>query len=108
MLEIYCEEHLKKVREFARGVGALKQLDDKLNYLRDYGGGDNVCRLGYDFAPNSFEFIMCHPDGTRWFNGGLIYSGPTQPLDGSFPALTVSLDILNGPPKNTHDWSVHT
>ena len=47
---------------------------------------------------------MKHPDGSRWFNGGLIYSGPGQPLDGSAPALTVGIGI----DSSVHNWSVHT
>ena len=42
-----------------------------------------------------------------WFNGGLIYSGPGHPLDGSGPAFTVSLDEEVAAGKR-HTWSVHT
>jgi hypothetical protein len=43
----------------------------------------------------------------HWFIGGLIYSGPGFPSDGSAPNFTVSLDPdASGGVK--HMWSVHT
>lgn len=104
MINVHCPEHLEQVRAFAHEHGAEAELEERLDYLASYGGGANICELHKDFAPYSFEFLMKHPDGSRWFNGGLIYSGPGQPLDGSFPALTVSI----GHSEHLHDWSVHT
>ncbi len=104
MLEIINLDHFAKVSDFAESVGAFDKLNERLNYLDTYGGGDCTCKLYPDWAPNSFAFVMKRPDGTRWFNGGLIYSGPGQPLDGSAPALTVGIDI----DSSKHGWSVHT
>jgi hypothetical protein len=107
-LDIRCEDHLEAVRAFAHAHDCETALQDKLDYLSNYGEGKNICTLFHDFAPNSFQFLMAHPDGSRWFNGGLIYSGPGQPLDGSFPALTVNISCLNGRTDRAHRWSVHT
>ena len=104
MLEIKNTEHLLGVMKFAISVGAADKLVEKLLYLDRYGDGDNACELYNDWAPNSFAFLMRKPDGTSWFNGGLIYSGPGQPLDGSAPALTVGIGI----DSSQHGWSVHT
>jgi hypothetical protein len=104
MIEFKNPEHFAKVLEFALNNKCAGNLGDKLDYLAGYSGGDNICEIYNDFAPNSFEFLMKHPDGTRWFNGGLIYSGPGQPLDGSAPALTVGIGI----DSSKHNWSIHT
>lgn len=105
MLKIQNPEHFTQVVEFAINAGCAAKLFDRLAYLANYGGNPEytVCTLGYDFAPHSFRFTI-ERNGNRWFNGGLIYSGPTQALDGSFPALTVSLE----PGDGSHQWSVHT
>lgn len=110
MLEIKCPEHMDRVRAYARERGIEADLDEKLAWLGDYachGDAEKTrCELFADWAPHSFEFVMYrrrdNGEYTRWFNGGLIYSGPTQPLDGSAPALTVSL----APARE--GWSVHT
>lgn len=107
MIKFLDPEHFAQVLEFALQNKCAGQLGDKLDYLAHYGGnnpGENICELHKDFAPYSFEFLMKHPDGTRWFNGGLIYSGPGQPLDGSAPALTVGIGI----DSSKHGWSIHT
>ena len=104
MITIQSQQHFAEVMQFAINNGCADKLLDKLSYLAQYAEGDNVCHLHTDFAANSFEFLMVKPDGTRWFNGGLIYSGPDQPLDGSFPALTVGIGI----DSSKHGWSVHT
>ena len=104
MIKSFNDEHLAAVKAFAESVGALPQLEDKLDYLANYGDGDMTCELHADWAPHSFAFAMTRPDGSRWFNGGLIYSGPGQPLDGSFPALTVGIGV----DSSKHSWSVHT
>jgi hypothetical protein len=93
-------DRLEEVREFARSLGLQRQLERQLCYLGlgTFLGARSQCRLGGDFAPHSFGF--CHyilpadaRDGKRTFamNGGLIYSGPGSPGDGSFPALSVNL-----------------
>lgn len=105
MLDIKCPDYLAQVRQFAQAVGAADELEDKLDYLATYGGTPDFtrCELHTDFAKNSFEFVI-YKDDLRWFNGGLIYSGPGQPLDGSFPALTVGIGI----DSSKHGWSIHT
>ena len=108
-----CKEYFDSVEGFAKQVGAKQKLQESLDYLGGYAchdtSEDTKVILFKDFAPNSFAFTMYkkQSDGEYkyWFNGGLIYSGPGQPLDGSFPALTVSIDPNNG---KAHDWSVHT
>jgi hypothetical protein len=104
-------DRLEKVREFARSIGMSEQLERQLSYLANYADHDEPkrqCVLGYDFAPHSFSFahfvLPKYPaNGQRsfWFNGGLIYQGPTSPADGSFPSLTVSLASGTG-------WFCHT
>ena len=73
--------------------------------------GDTLALIGADFAAHSLRFAVMDDatahtrlnGGCSW-NGGFIYEGPGQPLDGSFPALTVS---LNSNP-NKHRWGIHT
>ena len=95
-------------------TGLIDQL-----YLRAHWGdqarrdrGEIVrSRICQDCAPHSFQFLQetgrMFPDGTLdWnldYNGGLIYGGPDHPLDGSGPALTVSVSSSNQP-----GWSSHT
>ncbi len=104
MIEFKDPEYLIAVLRWAAQHDCAKQLADKLEYLAQYGEGDNCCELHRDSAPHSFEFLIRRPDGTRWFNGGLIYSGPGQRLDGSAPAFTVGLGVTD----HMHNWSVHT
>lgn len=104
MIRIACPEHFAETLEFAASVGAFKAFMKRVEYLTTYGDGLNTVELHKDWAPHSFEFLMLRPDGTRWFNGGLIYQGPGQPGDGSAPALTVSL--CSDPA--VHKWGVHT
>ena len=104
MIKFDSADHVAKVLEFAINNGCADKLCERLRYLAEYAGGDNTCELHPDWAPNSFAFVMNRPDGTRWFNGGLIYSGPGQPLDGSGPAFTVGIGIDG----SKHGWSVHT
>lgn len=89
-------------------------LLDNLHYLGHYAeerakqeGWKMKTTIYNDFAPFSFGFdVRLSPDGGKtwkgFLNGGLIYSGPDQPLDGSGPAFTVSL----GEPGE--GWSTHT
>jgi hypothetical protein len=115
MLHIQCQEHFNKVKAFAEQVGAMDRLQRQLDYLGKYAchnGDDHKtrCDLWVDSAPYSFTFTMMRRNEKtggyeNWFNGGLIYSGPGQPLNGSFPALVVSLDPEAG---KEHSWSVHT
>lgn len=130
MIQIHDPAYFEQVIAFAAQAGASAQLVERLAYLSNYGseperGGYDAlpdaaarlawalthanpmsarCELYPDFAPHSFRFLMLRADGSRWFNGGLIYSGPGQPLDGSFPALTVGIGI----DTSVHGWSIHT
>ena len=64
MLEVRCKEHLETVREFARSIGAQKELQDALDYLDGYAYHDDPkrehtrCDLYKDFAPHSFRLCM--------------------------------------------------
>jgi hypothetical protein len=104
MIEIEDPNYFTKVMDFALENNCASKLLERLEYLTSYHEGENTCVLFKDWAPHSFSFYMLRPDGSRWFNGGLIYSGPDQPLDGSFPALTVGIGI----DSSKHSWSVHT
>ncbi len=103
MLTLHDPDHFLEVVKFAISVGALDKFQERIDYLNTYADGYCNCHLAKDSAPNSFDFVMFKDDGTRWFNGGLIYSGPGQPMDGSAPAFTVSLTQSKG-----HSWGVHT
>lgn len=128
MIDVKNLEHFTDVMTFAARESVADKLLTQLAYLSNYGNGpgpafkpdENVAALAYalthrnpngsvcelypDFAPYSFEFLMLKEDGSKWFNGGLIYSGPGVPLDGSFPALTVGIGI----DSSKHGWSIHT
>lgn len=104
MITIHCPEHLIQTFKFAAQVGVADRLAERLEFLAQFGDQNNICELHRDSAPHSFSFLMRHPSGTPWFNGGLIYSGPRQPLDGSAPALTVGIGI----DSSQHGWSIHT
>jgi hypothetical protein len=108
MLEVRCPEHLEAVRAFARSISLEHQLQEQLDFLRDYGNRgkpaeempeesrQNLCILERDFAPRSFAFGMfgaADENGKRrfLFNGGLIYQGLDSPANGGFPSLCVSL-----------------
>ncbi len=104
-LKINCPDKLAEAVQFAINNGCIGELTDKLLYLSIYNPDHKTtCELYPDHAPLSFEFLMKHEDGTRYFNGGLIYSGPGQPLDGTGPALTVGIGI----DSSKHGWSIHT
>ena len=107
MIEDQTDGHLGRTLDFARAAGAGDRLQrqlDRLNALARNGR----CRLFRDFAPHSFTFVVedRQPDSSwrQALNGGLIYSGPTQPLDGSGPAFCVGISQSG----NAHDWSIHT
>jgi hypothetical protein len=103
-------ERLEQIREFARQMGLSEQLAKQLTFLdsRECWGKRSQCVLSWDFAPHSFTFAhYVLPDATKsgkrefYMNGGLIYSGPGSPGDGSFPALSVNLHEGVG-------WFCHT
>jgi hypothetical protein len=100
------------VREFARSVGAEADLQKQLDFLAGFGGNAAKarCHLCRDFAPHSFFWRMEHSSLDGWkpgLVGGLIYSGPGAPSDGSAPSFSVSLnpDAASG---RKHMWSIHT
>ncbi|MFX1689735.1 hypothetical protein PWR05_35285 [Paraburkholderia sp. A2RI-6] len=102
-LNIMDTEAFGRAMEFALRVGATDRLSERLSFLAGYAGGEGVCELYANRAPHSFEFLMHRADGSRWFNGGLIYSGPGVPADGTGPAFSVSLSVESG-----HSWGVHS
>jgi hypothetical protein len=112
MMIIEDQEHFEKVREFARSVGAEAELQKQLDFLSGFGGNAAKvrCHLYRDFAPHSFSWRIEHSSSAGWKSGlvgGLIYSGPGAPSDGSAPSFSVSLnpDAASG---RKHLWSIHT
>ena len=103
MLKIECMDHLEDVKQFAKNMNCESQLSEKLEYLKNYGGGDRVCLLYKDFAPYSFGFAILEKGTDRCvLNGGLIFESRDCPANGSAPSFTVSL----GGPRT--GWFVHT
>jgi hypothetical protein len=101
-------DRLEQVREFARSMGLIEQLERQLDFLADRKcwGEKAQTQLSNDFAPHSFSFgVYGLPNGEKprrtHLIGGLIYQGPGSPGDGSFPSLTVSLASGTG-------WFCHT
>src|ERR1700724_3595303 len=95
MMIIEDQEHLDKVREFARSVGAEDELQKQLDFLAGFGADPPGGVFPRDFTPHSFFWRMEHssPDGWKpGLVGGLIYSGPGAPSDGSAPSFSVSLN----------------
>lgn len=84
MFNIQNKEHYFKVMEFASENGIANKLQEKIDYLIDFGNDKNNCYIGYDFAPNSFSFTITREDGSHLVSGGLIYN------------------------DNLKNWSVHT
>lgn len=101
------QDALEKARSFAKANNLIKNLEDKLTYLADYGGGTKTrCRLFPDFAPLSFDFTMDklndEGDWVYWFNGGLIFHGNHDGHgSGSEPTFAVTIEPITG-------WSIHT
>lgn len=78
MLEDKSNGALQVIKDFAKQTDRLQQLQDRLDYLANYGQSETRCRLYSDFAPHSLGFVMERKDGDGWrywFNGGLIYHG---------------------------------
>lgn len=107
MITITDQQYYDEVRKFAEEQGILDDLEKQIKYLHH---SPDIQRLtiGKDFAPHSFTFSLEVKVGQGkggyrlLFNGGIIYSGPGVPSDGSFPSLSVNI----GKPK--HGWSIHT
>jgi hypothetical protein len=101
-------DRLEQVREFARSMGLSEPLERQLDFFADRRcwGEKAQTQLSYDFAPHAFSFgVYGLSNGEKphrlHLNGGLIFSGPSSPGDGSFPALTVNLSDSVG-------WFTHT
>ena len=102
---------LQEAVKFAKSVGKLEDLIDKLKYLQTYACHENgithtKCTLFKDFSPFSFEFIIEVKDEKgdykQWFNGGLIFHGSIDGYgSGSAPTFAVTLDPTDG-------WAIHT
>jgi len=113
MMVVNCDEHFKKVKEFADATRQLAEFEERIAYLSNYaeGGASDVetrCQLRADWAPYSFYFDMevrkkgTTDDFKRWFNGGLIYHGRhDNGGDGSSPTFSVNLTPVSG-------WAIHT
>ena len=102
-LKIEDHEYFARVVEFAIAIKSHDRLMERLDYLAHYSDPATTCYLYADRAPYSFDFSMKR-HGAFWFHGGLVYSGPEQPLNGSGPAFTVGIGVPSGIPT----WSVHT
>lgn len=116
------EGKLHDTVQFAKSVGLwegqFRSLRSRLSYLATYAnrrgcmedrhvkGQGTRCILYKDFSPYGFAFQMqrlVSGEWVNWFHGGLLYSGPSQPADGSFPLLSVSLER-----QTSNGWSTHT
>lgn len=105
MLEDKTDGKLESIKAFAARCGKLKQLQEQLDYLANYGQQETRCNLMPDFAPQSLRFVMqMKVDGEwrYWFNGGLIFHGSHDHYgSGEFPTLSVCVSPTDG-------WAVHT
>ena len=98
----HCKEYYEETLEFARGIGKIDQLQEKLDYLDNYAGRENTtCLLRKDFAPYSFVFALMRGD-KHWFTGGLIFHGShDNGGDGGAPTFSVNVSPVDG-------WAIHT
>lgn len=104
-IQIECLEHFNAVALFAAANNCTDKLTARLTRLEAMCGPGEVCILHYDSAPHSFLFQIKQPGSDRrGLVGGLIYSGPGLPLNGSAPTYTVSVE----PTGHEHNWSTHT
>jgi len=97
----YNLEHFRSCAAYADRIGLSEQFVCMFGRLKmiakNLGGTLHVTK---DFAPHSMVFSI-ERERVCLLNGGLIYQGPTQPANGSFPSLTVSL-------HNDTGWFIHT
>ena len=106
MLEDKTDGYLEEVKELAVKINKLDELEERLDYLRDYSPEETRCLLYKDFAPMSFYFQMQTMNKEdvwqNWFNGGLIFYGPGDTGVGA-PQFSVRIgeDLSCG-------WSIHT
>lgn len=115
MLDISeCSEYVAQVKDFARSIDKLDQLEKELEYLNSYAcrlDDDKLdlektrCVLYKDWATHSFGFMMMVRDKNgeykNWFNGGLIFYQAGDTGVGG-PQYSVRLD------NSTTGWSIHT
>ena len=96
---------LQSIKAFAAQHDKLKQFEEQLDYLVNYGQQETQCVLMQDFAPQSLRFVMQQKvDGEwhYWFNGGLIFHGSHDGFgSGSAPTFSCCLNPTDG-------WEVHT
>ena len=107
--------HLDIVKKLAEEAGpqAVESLAEKLKYLNEYAQGRADAHVWKDaLAPLSFYIKMIgKEEGTLWWDGGLIYSGPglgdsaAQVLNGNAPTFVVAIDPK---PVTEHHWTIHT
>lgn len=112
-IEFLNTQYMEKVWDDCKKMGseAIDELLRALSKKNEVMRINNACMaLSPDFARHSFGFeyyrsrsayLKGDPPYTA---GGLIYSGPGLPLDGSGPQFTVSVDA----PSGQHTWSSHT
>lgn len=114
MLIILCTSHHEVTKAFAERIGLLDDLEAQLTYLDGYaneasrraGSSDLTrCQLSQDIAPWSFYFQMerAGEDGIYrfWFEGALVYHGPSDGGSGEAPSFATGL-------VPQHGWSLHT
>lgn len=98
--------HFVQITQFANQHGILDKFLARVHYLCTYGsqqeqGAQYRTTLFQDFAPHSMLFkVERMLLGCGWaslLSGGLIYHGPTEETDPSWP-----------PSANTASWEVHT
>ena len=85
------------VKKYAKEIGDTS-LDNCLKKLEQWENNPNCpceIELYRDFAPHSFGFRECYPDGRTGIVGGLIYHGNP---DWSYSVLL----------EPFHGWSIHT
>lgn len=109
-------KHFASVAQFAAEVGGLDSLIDSIKNLdRFFGRTDITARVSPDTVsdPKDPNFRFAIFGKTRYgmedllMHGGIIYSGPGRPCDGSAPNFAVSLDP-DAYAGKTPKWSIHT
>jgi hypothetical protein len=76
MLDDKSNGGLDKIKAFAEETGRSEQLQEKLDYLANYGAQETRCVLFHDSSPQCLTFHMHQKrDGEweYWFSGGLIF-----------------------------------
>lgn len=105
MLEDRTNGMLDAIKAFAAETGREEQLQEKLDYLANYGDQETKCVLLPDFAPRSLSFTMYQKKGEEWeywFSGGLILHGSHDGHgSGAAPTYSTCLEPTDG-------WRVHT